>query len=96
MTRNEMVAKVAHIRGFEDKYTLIIANYAERKEITDKQVLQMMFDILMGIGYEEEEQKNCPLYGRLNGQAINFKSCLWTKVMPLIVDTRGNFHNLKL
>ena len=55
MTRDEMVMRVAHVRGFEDKYTLIIGHYAEDKTATDKEVLQLMYDILLGVGYDEEE-----------------------------------------
>ena len=54
MTRAEMVNKVAHIRGLEDRYTLIIARYAEDTTITDKVILQLMYDILLGVSTDEE------------------------------------------
>ena len=53
MSRTDMVLKVAHERGFEDAYTLKIAYYAEDKKVTDKEVRQMMYDILLGVGYNE-------------------------------------------
>lgn len=54
MTRTEMVYKVAYERGFEDCYTLLIAKIAEDLTNTDKVVMQMMYDILLGISYSEE------------------------------------------
>lgn len=51
MSRTEMVLKVARERGFEDTYTLKIGHYAEDKNVSDKEVKQMMYDILLGIGY---------------------------------------------
>lgn len=54
MSRNEMVMKIARSRGFEDKYTLIIARYAEDPAVTDREVNQMMFDILLGVSTFEE------------------------------------------
>lgn len=56
MSRTDMVLKVAHERGFEDAYTLKIAYYAEDKKITDREVRQMMYDILLGVGYSEEQR----------------------------------------
>ena len=53
MTRTEMVLKVAHARGFEDTYTLLIGRIAEDMTVTDKEVLQLMYDILLGVSYEE-------------------------------------------
>jgi hypothetical protein len=53
MSRIEMVYKVAHERGLEDEYTLKIARLAE-SSATDKEVKQMMFDILLGIDSCEE------------------------------------------
>lgn len=53
MTRTEMVNKVAHTRGLEDTYTLLIAKYAEDTTVSDKDILQLMFDILLGISMEE-------------------------------------------
>lgn len=53
MTRTEMVNKVAHIRGLEDTYTLIIARYAEDTTVSDKIILQLMYDILLGVSMEE-------------------------------------------
>lgn len=54
MSRTEMVLKVAHERGFEDMYTLKIGHYAEDTSVSDKEVKQMMYDILLGIGYSVE------------------------------------------
>lgn len=54
MTRTEMVLKVARERGFEDRYTLLIGRYAEDMTVTDKEVRQMMYDILLGVAYDEE------------------------------------------
>lgn len=56
MTRTDMVLKVAYARGLEDRYTLLIGRYAENITITDRELKQMMFDILLGIGYGEEEE----------------------------------------
>ena len=56
MSRTEMVLKVAHERGFEDRYTLLIGRYAEDMTVTDREVRQMMYDILLGIGYNEEQR----------------------------------------
>lgn len=56
MTRTDMVLKVAYTRGFEDRYTLLIGHYAEDMTITDRELKQMMFDILLGIEYGEEEE----------------------------------------
>ena len=53
MSRTEMVLKVAYTRGFEDRYTLLIGHYAEDMTITDRELRQMMFDILLGIDAEE-------------------------------------------
>lgn len=53
MSRIDMVLKVAHERGFEDRYTLLIGHYAEDITVTDRELRQMMFDILLGIGREE-------------------------------------------
>lgn len=49
MSRNAMVYKVARARGFEDEYTLLIARYAEDTTISDSEIQQMMYDILLGI-----------------------------------------------
>lgn len=57
MSRTEMVLKVAHERGFEDMYTLKIGRYAEDTSVSDKEVKQMMYDILLGIGYNVEQNK---------------------------------------
>ena len=54
MTRTDMVLKVAHARGFEDTYTLLIGRIAEDMTVTDKEVLQLMYDILLGVAYDEE------------------------------------------
>ena len=56
MTRTEMVLKVAYVRGFEDRYTLLIGRYAEDMTMTDRELKQMMYDILLGVGYGEEEE----------------------------------------
>ena len=49
MTKDEMVLKVARIRGLEDRYTLIIGKFAEDPQTTEAEVRQMMYDILLGI-----------------------------------------------
>lgn len=49
MSRIEMVYKVAHTRGLEDRYTLLIARYAEDSSISDREIQQLMFDILLGV-----------------------------------------------
>jgi hypothetical protein len=49
MSRLEMVYKVAHTRGLEDRYTLLIARYAEDSSISDREIQQLMFDILLGV-----------------------------------------------
>lgn len=54
MSRTDMVLKVAHEKGFEDAYTLKIAYYAEDRTVTDREVRQMMYDILLGIGCSKE------------------------------------------
>lgn len=56
MTRTDMVLKVAYERGFEDRYTLLIGHYADDMTITDRELKQMMYDILLGVGYGEEEE----------------------------------------
>ena len=56
MTRTDMVLKVAYTRGFEDRYTLLIGRYAEDMTTTDRELKQMMYDILLGVGYGEEEE----------------------------------------
>lgn len=56
MTRTDMVLKVAYARGFEDRYTLLIGHYAEDMIMTDRELKQMMYDILLGVGYGEEEE----------------------------------------
>ena len=53
MSRTDMVLKVAYERGFEDAYTLKIAYYAEDRTVSDADVKQMMYDILLGVGYNE-------------------------------------------
>lgn len=53
MTRTEMVNKVAHTRGLEDTYTLLIARYAEDTTVSDREMLQLMYDILLGVSMEE-------------------------------------------
>ena len=54
MSRTDMVLKVARERGFEDRYTLLIGRYAEDRTVTDREVRQMMYDILLGVRYSEE------------------------------------------
>lgn len=49
MSRMEMVNRVARERGFEDAYTILIARYSEDATISDRELLQMMFDILLGV-----------------------------------------------
>ena len=56
MSRTDMVLKVAYERGFEDAYTLKIGYYAEDRTVTDTEVRQMMYDILLGVGYGEEQR----------------------------------------
>jgi len=56
MTRTDMVLKVAYTRGFEDRYTLLIGRYAEDMTMTDRELKQLMYDILLGVGYGEEEE----------------------------------------
>ena len=55
MTRTDMVLKVAYARGLEDRYTLLIGRYAEDMTITDRELKQLMYDILLGVAYTEEE-----------------------------------------
>lgn len=55
MNRYEAVTKVARVRGLEDRYTLLIGKYAEDKRITDREITQLMFDILLGVDDENEE-----------------------------------------
>ncbi len=53
MSRTDMVLKVAYERGFEDRYTLLIGHYAEDMTVTDRELRQTMFDILLGVSVEE-------------------------------------------
>lgn len=53
MTRQEAVNKVIEKRGLEDKYTILIARESEKPEATDKAIIRLMYDILLGVSYEE-------------------------------------------
>ena len=53
MTRQEAVNKVIEKRGLEDKYTILIARESENPEATDKSIIRLMYDILLGVSYEE-------------------------------------------
>lgn len=53
MSRMEMVNKVARERGLEDAYTILIAKYSEDATISDRELLQIMFDILLGVSIAE-------------------------------------------
>ena len=54
MTRLEMANRVARVRGLEDAYTILIYKVAEDLKATDKEVMQLMYDILLGISLNEE------------------------------------------
>ena len=54
MTKLEMANRVARVRGFEDAYTILIYKVAEDLKTTDKEVMQLMYDILLGISLNEE------------------------------------------
>lgn len=50
MTRAEAVNKIISTRGLEDHYTLLISHAAEEPGATEQAIIQLMFDILLGIG----------------------------------------------
>ena len=54
MTKLEMANRVARVRGFEDAYTILIYRVAEDLKAADREVMQMMYDILLGISLDEE------------------------------------------
>lgn len=49
MTRTEAVNKVISTRGLEDYYTLLISHAAEEPAMADADIIQLMFDILLGV-----------------------------------------------
>lgn len=49
MSREEMFLKVAHERGLEDKYTILMGKFTEDETIDDRELLQLMFHILLGV-----------------------------------------------
>lgn len=49
-----MANRVARVRGLEDAYTILIYRVAEDLKTTDREVMQMMYDILLGISLDEE------------------------------------------
>ena len=49
MSRAEAVNKVINVRGLEDYYALLISRAAEEPATTDAEIIQLMFDILLGI-----------------------------------------------
>jgi hypothetical protein len=53
MTRQEAVNKVIEKRGLEDKYAILIARESENPEVTNKAIIRLMYDILLGVSYEE-------------------------------------------
>lgn len=55
MSRNEAVETIVKARGLEDRYTLLISKYAEDKRVTDREIRQLMYDILFGVFEETEE-----------------------------------------
>ena len=54
MTRLEMANRVARVRGLEDAYTILIYRVAEDLKAADREVMQMLYDILLGISLDEE------------------------------------------
>lgn len=57
MTRSEAVNKVISTRGLEDYYTLLISRAAEEPATADAKIIQLMFDILLGISASNKFQK---------------------------------------
>ena len=57
MTRAEAVNKIISTRGLEDHYTLLISHAAEEPGATEQAIIQLMFDILLGIGTSNKFQK---------------------------------------
>ena len=55
MTRQEMVNKVISKRGFEDKYTILFAEMAEDRAISDE-TLELFMVGMLSISFEEEEE----------------------------------------
>lgn len=53
MTRQEAINEVIKRRGLEDKYTILICRTAEEPGTTDKAIIRLMYDILLGVSYEE-------------------------------------------
>lgn len=56
MTRQEAINKVIEKRGLEDKYTILICQAAEEPGATDKAIIRLMYDILLGVSYEENQE----------------------------------------
>ena len=56
MTRQEAVNKVIEKRGLEDKYAILIARESENPEVTNKAIIRLMYDILLGVSYEENQE----------------------------------------
>ena len=52
MSIQKAVEMVARARGLEDPYTLLIARAAEEPATSDADIIQLMFDILLGINYK--------------------------------------------
>lgn len=49
MSRQEAVNTIVQVRGSEDYYSQLISAEATKLEATDKAIIQLMFDIILGI-----------------------------------------------
>lgn len=54
MRIEKAIETVAHARGLEDYYTLLIARAAEEPGATEKAITELMFDIMLGVSTSNE------------------------------------------